>query len=338
MVLLGAGCRHSSSGNDLSRQRASSAPNGALPATPSTYSSLSGTSHSGRGTAGLVARSVPNIAVSSSGVALGDAPIAGPSLIDLPHYSPNIESPTSKRPLLLFLHGFGADGALSFRVLGLGELGQKYQIFVVAPNGTLDSQRRRFWNAHPACCNFGTDKVDHVRYLSTLVDEMLAKYPVDASKVYVAGFSNGGFMAHRLACEWGERLRGIVSVAGAGPYPSVACKAAKNLRVLEIHGDADPTVFYTGGTLFDRKGATYGSAMQTFEGWGKRLGCAGAPVSDGLVDFDPVLPGEETSVLTYRGCARGITSLWTVRGGAHLIGNRPSAMEKAWLFLDAGSD
>lgn len=269
--------------------------------------------------------------------ALSGSAAAKLAVDDVPHYFPSTGDQTQRRPLLFFLHGFGADAASAFEVLGLAELGRKHQIFVVAPEGTPDSQRRKFWNAHPACCNFESEKRDHVRYLSTLVDQMIATYPVDASKVYVAGFSNGGFMAHRLACEWGERLRGIVSVAGSGPDASITCKTPTNLRVLEMHGDADQTVFYGGGTLFARRGVTYDSAMSTLEGWGKRLGCTGAPVSAGFLDLDPGLPGEETALLTYRRCARGLASLWTVRGGAHLIGNRPSVMEKAWLFLNPES-
>lgn len=259
----------------------------------------------------------------------------GPKALALPHYFPETATPQNLRPLLLFLHGYGASGALSFNVLGLAELGRKYRIFIVAPDGSTDSVGRKFWNAHPACCNFEAEKRDHVRYLSTLVDEMTASYPVDPAKIYVIGFSNGAFMAHRLGCEWGSRLSGIVSVAGAGPDPAQPCKTPTRLRVLEMHGDADPTVSYGGGTLFGRAGVTYASALETLAGWGKRLDCAGAPIAGVAFDLDPRLPGDETSTLTYSRCARGSATLWTVHGGSHLFANRPSVMEKAWLFLSS---
>jgi poly(3-hydroxybutyrate) depolymerase len=104
-----------------------------------------------------------------------------------------------------------------------------------------------------------------------------------------------------------------------------------------MHGDADPTVFYAGGTLFGREGFTYSSALETLTGWGNRLGCEGEPVAGAAFDLDPKLPGDETSVLTYSRCARGNATLWTVHGGSHLFANRPSILEKAWLFLNSNA-
>jgi polyhydroxybutyrate depolymerase len=234
----------------------------------------------------------------------------------------------------LFLHGLGATGQLGFDILKLQDLGKRHQAFVLAPDGSLDSKGRRFWNAHPACCNFDQKPVDHVAYLSELIDEVTTNYPVDKTHLYVIGFSNGAFMAHRLACEWGERVAGIVSVAGAGPASDIPCRTPQGLKVLEMHGDADQTVFYAGGTLFDRPNATYSSAPDTFKNWAKRLGCRNRLAITGTpIDLVPTLPGAETDTLTQDHCPYGTVALWTVHGGSHLFGNRPNVLEQAWLFL-----
>lgn len=235
----------------------------------------------------------------------------------------------------MFLHGFGATGQLAFDVLKLSEFGKRHRVFVLAPDGTLDSQKRRFWNAHAACCNFDALSIDHVSYLKSLVDEMVEHYAVDPKRLYVIGFSNGGFMAHRLACEWKEGVAGIVSVAGAGPSTNTPCRPSPGIRVLEMHGDADSTVFYEGGTLFNRSDATYVSAKTTFDDWAKRLGCRNRLAESGpAFDLVPNLPGAETEPLTHEGCPYGTVALWTVHGGTHLFGNRPSVLEKAWLYLN----
>ena len=42
---------------------------------------------------------------------------------------------------------------------------------------------------------------DDTAFLVALIDHIGADHPVDKARVYLAGFSNGGFMAERVACE-----------------------------------------------------------------------------------------------------------------------------------------
>ncbi len=42
--------------------------------------------------------------------------------------------------------------------------------------------------------------VDDTEYLVNLIDKIASSYPIDREKVYIFGHSNGGFMAHRMAC------------------------------------------------------------------------------------------------------------------------------------------
>jgi polyhydroxybutyrate depolymerase len=235
--------------------------------------------------------------------------------------------------LLLFLHGLGGSGRNAFDVLQLAELGRRYQTFVLAPDGSMDREGRLFWNAHPACCNFDGQKVDHVAYLDQVLNVMVHDYPVDRARIFVIGFSNGGFMAHRLACEWGDRLAGIASVAGAGPEADAHCQAASKLRVLELHGDADVTVRYGGGTPFDRPGIRYGSARATLTNWARRMRCEGAPVASSPIDVVPGIAGKETDRLSHERCPGGSASLWTVHRGSHMAGNHPLVIEEALQYL-----
>ena len=275
--------------------------------------------------------SPPATAASTSTSAAEPAP-------PIPRYFPPEASPQNRRPLLVFLHGLGATGQLAFDALGLGTFGKKHRLFVVAPTGDVDRAKRAYWNAHPACCDFDGHGIDHTRRIRGLIDDLLAFQPIDPKKVFVMGFSNGGFFAHRLACLLADRLAGVVSVAGAGPDPALSCVVPKHLRVLEIHGDADKTVFYEGGTLFERAGATYASANSTFEDWAARLGCTGPAADTGARDLEPKLPGRETDTLAYRDCARGSVALWTVRGGSHLIASRAAALEQAWQYVAGNAD
>ena len=90
----------------------------------------------------------------------------------------------------------------------------------------------------------------------------------------MVGFSNGGFMAHRLACFMDDRLAAIVSIGGAGRAREEACGPTTPIAVAEIHGDADPIVAYGGGRIFnDHALDPHPSSRDTFADWAERLGC-----------------------------------------------------------------
>ena len=138
-------------------------------------------------------------------------------------FEPSPLAPGERRPLVIFLHGLGGSGAQLFHFAQLAELGRAHRLFVVAPDGTRDHAGRRFWNAGAACCDFDRLAVGDVARLEALIDWWRAHRAVDASRVYVAGFSNGGFMAHRLACAAANRIAAVASVGGAAPDPRIAC-------------------------------------------------------------------------------------------------------------------
>ncbi len=176
--------------------------------------------------------------------------------------------------------------------------------------------------------------MDHVAELRAVIAHALSSAPIDKQRVFVGGFSNGGFMAHRFGCEAPDLVRGIVSISGAGPLEPVTCRAASALRVLQIQGDADPIVPYQGGHLFrNPELPEHASAQKTVGDWAARLGCNINPKSEGGFDFEARLAGAETRVSRFEGCKFGQVQLWTVGGGAHILGFHAPGPESIWRFL-----
>jgi polyhydroxybutyrate depolymerase len=242
--------------------------------------------------------------------------------------------PGERRPLLVFLHGLGGSGAELLADPALRALAEQGRMVVVAPDGTRDGQGRRFWNAGPACCNFDGKAVNDVARLEALINHWLERPEIDPARVYVVGFSNGGFMAHRLACFMDDRLAAVVSIGGAGRAREEACAPVSPIAVLEVHGDADPIVRYDGGRVFnDRALDPHPSAPETFHGWAERLGCPGAPKVT-TADLDPRLPGAETRIESYASCPLGAAELWTVHGGGHQVAT-PALLARVGEFLAA---
>ncbi|HYQ42566.1 MAG TPA: PHB depolymerase family esterase [Polyangiaceae bacterium] len=280
-----------------------------------------------------------NAAPTSAAPPASSTPSAATAPIALPAsqiYQPSGLAPGERRPLLIFLHGLGASGKAAFDVLHLAAFGARERVFVLAPDGTLDRQKRQFWNAGTACCNFDRRDIDDVARLTQLIDTWRARPDVDSSRIYVMGHSNGGFMTERLVCALGDRITAAASMAGAAPPSAQTCTPTKQLALLEVHGDADDIVRYTGGSVFDSPElAPFPSIEQGFRDWAKRFGCAGPAQASPDRDLDARLPGSETRVLRYSSCTFGSVELWTVRGGNHFIGTGQQAFEAIWQFLSA---
>jgi polyhydroxybutyrate depolymerase len=245
-------------------------------------------------------------------------------------------APGERRPLLIFLHGLGASGKVVFDVLHLAALGARERVFVVAPDGSLDRQKRQFWNAGPACCNFDHQDIDDVARITALLDSWRSRPDVDPKRIYVMGHSNGGFMTERLACALWDRITAAANLSGAAPASDVRCVPTRSLALLAVHGDADEIVRYDGGSVFDTAAlGSFPGAEQGFHDWGRRLGCAGAPEVGAALDLDPQLPGAETKVEQHARCAFGSVALWTVQGGSHSVGTGQQALDAIWRFLAA---
>jgi polyhydroxybutyrate depolymerase len=251
------------------------------------------------------------------------------------HVPPELGA-NEKVPLVLILHGLGSSSGAIERATDIAKFAAEKRFAWVAPDGSRDTIGRQYWNAGGTCCDFDEASVDHVSALRSFVTKTIAERPIDPKRVYFVGHSNGGFMAHRIACELGDLVAGVVSISGAGPKPAEPCPASGSVRVLEVHGDADVIVNIDGGPLFaDARYPASVSAAQTMSDWAKRYECKPAPKAAGTLDFDPKLPGEETRVTRFEGCKRGAVELWTVVGGDHYVGFRSPPFEAIWKFLSS---
>lgn len=218
-------------------------------------------------------------------------------------------------PLIILLHGYGVTAELQELLFQLSNQADTRGFLYAEPNGAVDRKNKRFWNATDACCNFDHLEVDDVGYLRALVADVKTEHPVDASKVFVIGHSNGGFMALRMACEAGDLIRGVVSVAGSGWLETARCGSGPPVSVLQIHGTSDSVIEYGGGatTL-----AEYPSARATHLEFAARNGCGGPSEVLGTSDFIED-PAAETTREAATRCPPGRRAeLWSIGGGGHI--------------------
>ena len=237
-------------------------------------------------------------------------------------------------PLVILLHGYSATGELQESYFKLTAVANAETFLYAIPDGTKDPMGNQFWNASASCCNFYGSQVDDIGYVTSIIDDMSAKYSVDPKRIYVVGHSNGGFMAHRMACELSGRIAGIVSLAGTMDAANFTCKATTPVSILHVHGTADTTIAYAGGSAVNGAPAFLG-AKETVAVWATKNGCTGALTDSGeTLDLDTKLAGAETKVERYT-CATGAVELWTIEGGGHIPSFGTTWPTLIWNFLKA---
>lgn len=225
---------------------------------------------------------------------------------------PGSYDPTRAAMLVFNLHGFTDTPEGQERISHLFQVADERGFIAVNPAGVGNS-----WNGGVCCGLAQVTGVDDVHFLRVLLDQLADEYCVDPTRVYAMGFSNGGFLSHRLGCEMSDRITAVGPVAGEmGVSP---CSPGRPVPVVMVHGTADPVVPYGGNPLLG-----YPSTATTIMGWVTRNGCdpTGHEVyRNGAAHCDQ-----------YSGCARGADvvlctvdgldhawpgggSLWTADGG-----------------------
>ena len=243
-------------------------------------------------------------------------------------------------PVIIALHGFTGNKKQLDNYWKLSGLVDDKKFILVYPQGTRDSKGRTFWNATEACCNMENLEVDDVGYLMELLDTLELQFSVDSDSVHFIGWSNGGFMSYRIACEHSERIASFVSLAGANYKNAGVCANASPVHVLQVHGTEDQIVEYSGGCWPDEITAgtfnCYASALESVTDWAKINGCETLPKQLGPLDLDRSIPGPDTTVLLFEHKEGGaIAELWSVHGAGHgpVFNQRYTNMVVDWLLL-----
>jgi polyhydroxybutyrate depolymerase len=144
----------------------------------------------------------------------------------------------AKAPLVLMLHGGFGTAEQAERAYCWNELAQREHVLIAYPDGD-----GRAWDVGGGCCGEpGRTGVDDVAFIRAVVKQIGELVPLDATRVYATGMSNGAMMSYRLACDT-KLFAAIAPVAGT---VLGSCDSPAPISVLHIHGLADPRVPFDG--------------------------------------------------------------------------------------------
>lgn len=159
-------------------------------------------------------------------------------------YVPSSYDGTLAVPLLFNFHGYTSNAQQQMWYGDFRQIADTAKFIIVHPQGTLDGTGTTHFNV-----GFGGSTVDDVGFTSALLDTLISNYNINEDRVYSTGMSNGGFMSFHLACNLSDRIAAIASITGSMvPTTMANCNANHMTPVLQIHGTADGTVPYNGGT------------------------------------------------------------------------------------------
>jgi polyhydroxybutyrate depolymerase len=198
--------------------------------------------------------------------------------------TPATLQPGLRVPLVFVLHGGGGNAANAEKMTGFTEKARTGSFIVVYPEGSGRLRRGLFtWNAGHCCGYAMENKVDDVAFISSLIDDLSRRYPVDDKRIYVTGMSNGAMLTHRLGIELSHHIAAIAPVVGT--VFGDERKPARPVAALMINGVLDQNVPFNGGVgagrgrdAWDRTPARPSLDQAAF--WAKANGCDASPIKD----------------------------------------------------------
>ncbi|MFA5137884.1 MAG: PHB depolymerase family esterase [Elusimicrobiota bacterium] len=228
-------------------------------------------------------------------------------------------APGSSLPVVFVLAG-GRKGGAGMKVItdgGFEPLADKEGFILVYPEyvGNIwnDGRNVRTYPSH-------AKNVDDVGFLSKLMDVFVKDFGADRRRLYVAGYSNGGMMAQRAACELSSRVAAAASVAGAMPS-NVArrCRLSRPVPMLMVHGREDYFVSWDEGyvTIAGNKVGRRLTVPSMVRFWTTADGCPKKPAERLLPDAAPE-DGTRIRESVWGPCRQGAeVRLYDVEGGGH---------------------
>lgn len=176
-------------------------------------------------------------------------------------------------PVVVFAHGYRGSAAGVMRNGSLRGLASDLGAALIAFNS-----KEGMWDLphHPHYTQ--SDGSEEFAYADAVLDDAIARFPLDAERIMLTGFSSGGMLVWNLACARSDRFAGFAPIAGTfWLEPPDECDMPV-ASVVHIHGDADKTVPLTGRAIADTKQGEVAEALAMYGAFGG-FGPMGPPVS-----------------------------------------------------------
>ncbi len=155
--------------------------------------------------------------------------------------APRGDQQSSPMALVFDLHGTGETPMQHAQLTQMGPIALREGFLLVWPLGQFrrSGSRRPSLNGKPSWnADMVPGPVDDVAFIRAIIAQLSQMYRIDSRRIFVTGFSGGGRMTCRLACELSDQVAAIAPVSGLR-FP-VPCSVSRPVPILSFHGEQDP--------------------------------------------------------------------------------------------------
>ena len=157
--------------------------------------------------------------------------------------------------LVISLHGMNQDPEYQQKQTQWNALADKEGFIVTYPLGN-----NKMWD---------TNGTSDVKFVETVIKEMINQHHVDKNRIYLSGFSMGSWLGYHCLETLGDKIAAFGPVSGVdiGKQP----KANRKVPIMHIHGTGDDVFKYTGDPSHMAGG--YPSIEEYVKKWAAYEGC-----------------------------------------------------------------
>jgi poly(3-hydroxybutyrate) depolymerase len=225
---------------------------------------------------------------------------------DVAVFVPSNYVPDAAMPLVVALHGNSGDASVMYadnkRIVAHAE---RDGFIAAFPNGLPLPDK-------PHSNNYYWNDPVNIDYMAFLLDELIARYSIDDSRIYFVGFSAGAILINRIACrpEISARIAGVGTVAGKiGSKQTEPVDSPWNIHDPSVSGCHAMPAFLVHGALDEK-----------------------LPIEGGFADEgEMIMVGFETEVATWRLFTGALAEATTPAPALP-----PSATARAWANAQSG--
>jgi len=215
---------------------------------------------------------------------------------------PSTYDGSKRAPLVLDFHAMPSSAMQQRNLSTYPDVIDPEGAVMAFPSG-LSGPSGAAWNVGPCC----VANVDDVAFARAVVAQVSATACIDPKRVYAAGFSMGGGMAHYLACHAADVFAAVAPSSFDLLQDNVAeCQPPRPITVISFRGMTDGVVPYDGGysAVVPGMPVTFLGAQGTFQKWAAIDQCPptpSAPDSNGCSTYSGCAGGVEVVLCTYQG-------------------------------------
>lgn len=204
----------------------------------------------------------------------------------------------TQTPVMLYFHGWGRQGNVPVNHQHIGAATREAGVLLIAPDGLGKSWD--FWRPGSRDTDFAV----------SVLEDVERRFSIKSNRLLVSGYSWGGSMAWRFACEAGDKVSMLISISGTLYDQTENCDTGP-VAIRHVHGLKD--------TVMDFPFGPNGEETGPVQLWKRTNGCESLP------DNKSQWRASQTFTrYNWQECASGKSISLDVHSGGHWIA-------KGWL-------